>query len=99
MAEGKSKWAFPLGLALIVLAMIAASLIFQHQIGQTGASVGAPQRNTVYVNQRGQVVGRDTTFQRCQRQCESICDAEYPHIAECLRRQSDCTYRCEADQR
>lgn len=98
MAEGKSKWGFPIGLAIVVLAMIAASLIFQQQIGPTGTS-GAPQRNTVYVNRQGQVVGADTTFQRCQRQCESICDAEYPHVAECLQRQSNCTYRCEADQR
>jgi len=100
MAEGKSKWGFPIGLAVVVLIMIAASLIFQQQqIGQTGVSAGTPPRNTIYVNQQGQVVGADTTFQRCQRQCESICDAEYPHIAECLRRQSNCTYRCEADQR
>ena len=100
MAEGKSKWGFPIGLAVVVLIMIAASLIFQQQqIDQTAVSAGAPSRNTIYVNRQGEVVAADTTFQTCQRQCASICDPEYPNISSCLDLQSSCTYRCVEDRR
>lgn len=102
MDESKLKWGFAHWLAVVVLVMIIASLIFQQQqidSAQTNAPRETPPRNTIYVNRQGQVVAADTTFQRCQRQCASICEPEYPEISSCLARQRECTYRCVDDVR
>lgn len=99
MAEGRSRWGLHTWLIVIASILIAATLVLQQQHVDRAADSGPPPRNTIYVNSRGEVVAADTTFQVCQRQCASICDPEYPYIQECLQRQSDCTYRCEADRR
>lgn len=82
-----------------LMAVPASMLVDRQPIGDANISRAETSRNAIYVDRDGNIVGRDATFQQCEQRCASICEPEYPYIAECLRRQSQCTYRCDAAQR